>query len=192
VDVVTIAETYSLDSLRNKVYRFMSENLATFSQRPEFHRLSASQLQHLLESDFPVDVSEQGILEILLNWLDFRDGSSGVGGDATSSRMAHAHRLLRNVNFDQVHPAHVSAVLERKLTSSSALPKSFLSRVQTMAEEQTGLYGGDLSSTAAQLVNSRGMEEAVVKVRISSYIPWTFLFTLPIFTGWRFRFSRRD
>lgn len=44
VDIVTIAETYSLDTLRDKVYRFMSENLAVFAQRPEFHRLSAHQV----------------------------------------------------------------------------------------------------------------------------------------------------
>ena len=44
VDIVTIAETYSLDTLRDKVYRFMSENLAVFAQRPEFHRLSANQV----------------------------------------------------------------------------------------------------------------------------------------------------
>ncbi len=157
VDVVTIAETYSLAALRAKVYRFMSENLADFSRRAEFfHRLSVGQLQHLLESDFPVDVSEECVLEILLDWLDVRESSDN------SSRMAHAHRLLRSIDFVQIHPAHVSAVLERKLASSSSMPKSFLSRVQAMSEEQ---YGGELSSTAAtHLVNSRGMEEAVVKV----------------------------
>ena len=68
--------------LRKNVYRFLSENLSTFSRSPEFHRLSPGQLEHLLECDFPVDVPEERLLEILLNWLD-------VEG---SSRMAHAHR----------------------------------------------------------------------------------------------------
>ena len=50
VDIVTIAETYSLDTLRDKVYRFMSENLAVFAQRPEFHRLSANQVMQAAAS----------------------------------------------------------------------------------------------------------------------------------------------
>lgn len=82
MDIVTIAETYSLVDLRKNVYRFVSENLSSLSRSPEFHRLSPGQLEHLLDCDFPVNVPEERLLEILLNWLDV-DGAS---------RIAHAHR----------------------------------------------------------------------------------------------------
>ena len=53
-------------------------------------------------------------------------------------------------------------------SSTLPLPKSLLSRVQAMSEEQYGSTGEACSSSAAaaaaHLVNARGMEEAVVKV----------------------------
>ena len=51
-----------------------------------------------------MDVSEEGVLEIVLTWLSLD----------SATRMAHAHRLLRAVNFDRIHPAHVRTVLERQ------------------------------------------------------------------------------
>ena len=51
-----------------------------------------------------MDVSEEGVLEIVLTWLSLD----------SAARMAHAHRLLRAVNFDRIHPAHVTTVLERQ------------------------------------------------------------------------------
>ncbi|XP_059093875.1 kelch-like protein 12 isoform X2 [Tigriopus californicus] len=153
VDVVTIAETYSLDHLRTKVYRFMSENLATFSKLPEFHRLSAGQIEHLLDNDFPVDVPEERVLEILLNWLDVQ----------STSRMAHAHKLIRKINFHEIHPAHLTSIMGRKMCSH--LPKSFLSRIQTLAsQEHNSEEASQCDLAPAYLLNSRGMEEAVVKV----------------------------
>ena len=69
VDIVTIAETYSLSQLRRRVYRFMSAQLCEFSQTPDFHRLAPQQLEHLLECDFPVDCPEADVLRIVLRWL---------------------------------------------------------------------------------------------------------------------------
>ncbi len=83
VDVATLAEAYFLVGLRAKAYKFISENLAAFSAKQDLlHRLSANQMEHLLDSNFPVDVPEEAVLEMLLNWLDFE----------RSSRMAHAHK----------------------------------------------------------------------------------------------------
>ncbi len=45
VDVATLSETYFLSALRRRAYKFISENLAAFSARPELlHRLSANQV----------------------------------------------------------------------------------------------------------------------------------------------------
>lgn len=73
VDIVTIAETYSLNQLRLKVYRFISGHLREFSNSNEFYRLSPLQLEHLLECDFPVDCPETEVLRIVLRWLRYHD-----------------------------------------------------------------------------------------------------------------------
>lgn len=71
VDIATIAETYSLSQLRRKVYRFMSGHLLEFSNSSEFYRMSAQQLEYLLECDFPVDCSESDVLRIVLTWFNY-------------------------------------------------------------------------------------------------------------------------
>jgi hypothetical protein len=128
----------------------MAQNLTSFSNKTEFQRLSAAQMEHLLSGDFPVDVAEESVLEILLRWLDFQ----------SSSRMAHAHRLLRKLNFDEMHPSRLGAVIEQQRGSS--LPASFLTRVSKMAQGDAD--SSHSYSSNAQLVNSRGMQEVLVKV----------------------------
>lgn len=69
VDIATIAETYSLQPLRLKVYRYMSGHLLEFSNSSEFYRLTSQQLETLLAHDFPVDCSEADVLRIVLAWF---------------------------------------------------------------------------------------------------------------------------
>jgi len=63
-------------------------------------------------------------------------------------------RLLRKLNFDEMHPSRLTAIIEQQRASS--LPASFLTRVSRMAEievDSTTTYG-----SSKQLVNSRGMQ----------------------------------
>nr|CAD7259250.1 unnamed protein product [Timema shepardi] len=69
VDLATIAETYSLSQLRRRVYRLMCGHLCEFSRQPDFHRLSPGQLEHLLACDFPVDCPEGEVLRIVTRWV---------------------------------------------------------------------------------------------------------------------------
>lgn len=69
IDIVTIAETYCLDRLRLRVYRFMSENLVEFFNSREVYRLSPQQIENLLVLDFPVDCSESEVLRIVMAWF---------------------------------------------------------------------------------------------------------------------------
>ncbi len=161
MDVVTLSETYSLPELRNRSYRYMCENLSSLlASTPEFlQRLSPAQLEHLLASDLPVDVSEERVLEAVLDWLAM----------APADRLAHAHKLLRRVHLTRIHPAHIIAIADARVASGSRLPRSLLSRLQNLAAEEQGSGGTDLTMTsviASSLLNSRGMEEAIVKVQI--------------------------
>ncbi len=63
-----------------------------------------------------MDVPEESVLEMLLNWL----------GHQRSSRMAHAHKLLKKINFVEIHPAHLTSLVRRKFASN--LPRYVLFR----------------------------------------------------------------
>jgi len=89
VDIVTLAETYSLFQLQKRVYGFISAHLLEFSQTPEFERLSGDQLEYLLDSENPVDCSESDVLQILLQWTA-----------AHPTRSARSTHLLSKVHYE--------------------------------------------------------------------------------------------
>lgn len=63
VDLVTIAETYSLEKLRRKCYRFICEHLYEFSVTNEINRLSWNQLEQTLSCDFQLIVQKRWSFE---------------------------------------------------------------------------------------------------------------------------------
>lgn len=146
MDVTTLAETYSLHSLRKKVYAFMCANLHQFSKTPDFQRLSAPQLSHLLSCDFPVDCSEAQVVEIVVEWLrhDWTD------------RVAHAPTLLKPINWSEV-PESLTQAVERLFTG----PRPSDGGVLRLG---LGLAHATPPLTPQGLVNTRGLELAVVKV----------------------------
>ena len=76
-----------------------------------------------------MDVSEEGVLEIVLTWLSLD----------SATRMAHAHRLLRAINFDRIHPAHVRSVLERQQVGPRGLRETIASGgVTILLLDETG------------------------------------------------------
>lgn len=89
VDIVTLAETYSLSQLRKRVYRFICGHLMDFSQTPDFQRLSVVQLEHLLSCDHCVDCTEAEVLQIVLQWIEF-----------DPSRIQYSTSLLSKIHFD--------------------------------------------------------------------------------------------
>lgn len=107
MDIVTLAETYSLRQLKRKVYRFICGHLMEFSHTPDFQRLSAAQLEYLLSCDYPVDCPEADVLQIVLQWIEF-----------DTARIPVAIRLLSKVHF-QVYYTKSEKMLEtQKLLAS--------------------------------------------------------------------------
>lgn len=75
IDLVTIADTYSLSQLKIKVYKFMSGHLTELSHNGEFYRLTPQHLENLLTYEFLVNCSEEDVLKIVLRWLLRLDSS---------------------------------------------------------------------------------------------------------------------
>ena len=69
-DILSLADTFSLSKLRHNTLRFMSENLKQFSQTPEFVELEPGQLSSLLNSNFPVNMTECGVLAATAAWIE--------------------------------------------------------------------------------------------------------------------------
>ncbi|XP_026468720.1 kelch-like protein 26 [Ctenocephalides felis] len=163
VDIVTIAETYSLAQLRHKVYRFMSGHLQEFSGSSEFQCLSLQQLEHLLVCDFPVDCPEKEVLKIVLKWLRNRDPMEA---------QKYAQALLQRVHFSEIQRWELDSILKDQFiyghaASKMPLTEQFLCRmVLAEAYRQTIPQVSTLTEEIKDipLVNSRGMELAVIKV----------------------------
>uniref|UniRef100_A0A0P4WFA8 Kelch-like protein diablo n=1 Tax=Scylla olivacea TaxID=85551 RepID=A0A0P4WFA8_SCYOL len=143
VDVATIAETYSLHGLRRRVYAFMSSHLHKLGKMADFQRLTVVQLLHLLSCDYPVDCSEGQVLLTVAGWL----------AHCPAERARHAPALLRALNLHEVP----TPVLEH----AARLPG--LAEPLRAVQRALGVGRGPPAPPTG-LVNSRGLELAVVKV----------------------------
>ncbi|KAH1009352.1 kelch-like protein 26 [Dendroctonus ponderosae] len=158
VDIATIAETYSLKSLKLKVYRFMSGHLLEFSNSAEFYRLSSVQLENLLSYDFPVDCSEADVLKIVVDWffhIDSKDLDVCIGD---------AGRMMKFIHFKEISSKKLENILhvclqDRRL-QSPVWPKIILHE----AFAQTNGHSVSLTRSYGVLLNSRGMEQAILKI----------------------------
>ena len=148
VDLATIAETYSLWQLSKTVFRFICSNLLVFSRTNELQRLSVHQLTKILDCDYPVDCSESDILSILMKWIQFN----------FTERVQYLSHLLRFINFKEITKEDLSEhwnQLQQILTESMAclIYRKLFSQKDYKSPEDSNV-----------LINTRGMELAIIKV----------------------------
>lgn len=186
VDLATISETYSLQKLRQKCYRFICAHLYEFSITNEINRLAWHQLEHILSCDFPVDCAEEAVLRIVLQWIESQGADIKI-----------AHRLLHHVRLSEIPMPE----LERTLTEAFFPQESpiFMSTISLAASQKRlrrMIKNNATFSTTnnnAELTNSRGMELAICMVggfriagvtnEITYYLPsinkWQHLTSIP-------------
>uniref|UniRef100_A0A1B0CS45 BTB domain-containing protein n=1 Tax=Lutzomyia longipalpis TaxID=7200 RepID=A0A1B0CS45_LUTLO len=114
VDIVSIAEMYSLDKLRQRVYRYICAHLSEFVKTHEISVLARHQLEHILACDYPVDCSEVVVLSIVLQWIK--------KSDKTLHDVRMCNRLLGLVRLAEVS----SGDMERTLQAAGVSPNSSL------------------------------------------------------------------
>ena len=153
VDIVTIADTYSLTYLQRIVYQFMCDNLDKLSWMPEFQRLRASELSHLLESNYPIDCPEVEVVKIVLLWV-LQDKEKNI---------AQAGQLLEHIHFDSIGRAELEEVLSypimEEILCQNPVRQDELSGIRRKYKEELSL-----SRQGSCLVNPRGFEQALVTV----------------------------
>ncbi|GFS58227.1 kelch-like protein 26 [Trichonephila inaurata madagascariensis] len=178
VDVATIAEIYSLHKLLKEVYLFICGNLKKFAEKSEFLRVSPFQLEYILKCDFPVDCSEREVLSIVLKWIEHQP----------HERFKYIHQLLRYIHFNEISSVDIRSFFESPVLKCLCSTSSLWSRLwhvsgHSMWQEQRGM----------SLINSRGMELAILKVGgfgisgvtndiayyLSSIGKWRYLTSIP-------------
>ncbi|KAJ8982131.1 hypothetical protein NQ317_002858 [Molorchus minor] len=156
VDMVTIAETYSLNQLQNTVYRFMSGHLTEFSNSPEFYRLTPQQLETLLAYDYPVDCSEADVLMIVLAWF------LHVDNHKLDVRISYAVRIMQHINFAQISSRKVRSIMDRIYRHIDKYEWPLHNVIHQEICKQANKYKAPYEYSS--LLNTRGMEMAVLKV----------------------------
>ena len=68
VDVVSLAECFSLKDLQRATYKFICTNFTAVATTPNLYRFAVGQMESLLKSNFPVDCLEVEILKYVLIW----------------------------------------------------------------------------------------------------------------------------
>lgn len=175
-DLLTIGETYSLEKLQRKCYRFICLHLHEFAVTNEMNRLDFEHLQRLLTCDYPVNCTETTVLRIILNWLKTKQSNRKI-----------ATCLLRHVHLGKIS----RNILEETLTEICSRPshQMFRELTQQLAESQRNMDElSALVSNGSALINSRGMELALINVggfRSSSGITNEIAYYLPSTKQWQ-------
>lgn len=195
VDVVTIAETYSLQKLRQKCYRFICEHLCEFSVANEMNRLAFHQMEYILSCDFPVDCTETTILRIVLLWIAAQKADSNA-----------IQRLMHHVRWTEIPSAQLECTLDEMLKARSH--QIYQMALSSASAQKYARRKQKASATNNHcLPNSRGMELALINVggfrtvagitnEITYYLPsirkWLYLTTIPHVEQCNFGTAVRD
>lgn len=144
IDVLIITENYSLQSLREKVMKFICSHIGEISKSLDFFRLQFHQVAQLLSSDLPVDCKEAEILKITLTWI------------LKCNQMTKATTLLENINFKEMTVNEVESVMKTlDIKRSDELYSSVWSFVIPKSIQALNDH---------KLLNHRGLELAIIKI----------------------------
>lgn len=188
VDLATISETFCLQKLRQKCYRFICGNLSEFSGTSEMKRLTWHQLNYVLSCDFPVDCSEEVVLRIVLDWIYLQNSKLDI---------KKSHSLLNNIRLSDILLTDIDVILrESRFSRDSPISMS----TKSLAMSQRKLRRLHKTTAAFPttnnnnvLTNYRGMELALVNIggfrtagitnEITYYLPsvkkWHHLTSIP-------------
>ncbi|CRK90421.1 CLUMA_CG004150, isoform A [Clunio marinus] len=145
VDMLIIAENYSLTSLHEKILKFICAHIMEISKGNDFFRLQGQQLEQLLSSDLPVDCSEVEILKIILTWI------------LKCDKNFDCVWMFRHLNFHDIPVNEVEKVLKTlEIKRSDELYHHVWSLVVSQTISQV--------ESDHKLLNRRGLELAIIKI----------------------------
>ena len=158
IDILTIAETYSLPELTRIVYCYVGHNLERLVQLPEFQHMSASQLQHFLRNEYPISWREVEVLQAVLTWINH----------AITTRAKHAQDIFRCICFQNIRRSEFQGMkrtscfkeIRKHEPSVVSLLSGFMFRCRRSRIGRACSQAEDASC----LINPRGFEKAIVNI----------------------------
>ena len=121
----------------------MCENLQQLVPTSGFLRLDSSQLVALLHSNFPINLTESEVLAAAARWLEHD----------LAGRLALADRVVEGVRLADIPSRDILTLLDRPGLKVVRDKLAALERLSPLRQSDT-----------YKMVNSRGMEMAVVRV----------------------------
>ena len=184
IDVLTLAETYTLLPLQKVANCFVGRYFDKLSWLPQFQRLSPSQLQQLLQQDYPIECAEVDVLKALLRWLlhdplacqpvshqqqektssSSQSQSSGLLSPPPS-RSENARLILKLINYEHISKEEECQFKECALFTD--LQDRFADAAAVVLNEFVKAHGKDhhqLMTQPSGIINVRGFEPALVNV----------------------------
>ena len=155
LDLLTIAETYTLPDLCQQIYCYMGQNLARLSCLPQYQRLSETQLKRLLKQNYPIECIEADVLQAVLSWIAFD----------LSARQQHAEALLSGIRYRYITKAEFQGIRQgtvfreicKRWSRVFSLVHCALLKAWSHCQHAAGVdrHG---------LVNPRGFDKAIVNI----------------------------
>ncbi|XP_013112381.2 kelch-like protein 26 [Stomoxys calcitrans] len=186
VAIAALADLYALDALKRKTYRFICSRLDEFAQTPDLMNLTWDQLDYILSCNYPVDCREERVLQITLQYCL-----------ETRLKVELARLLFAKVRFNQIEANEVNTLLSNT-ESAEEDSQQYVDAVrqEMQKQEQVRKHNAkdcDEVICSKVLINSRGMELALVKIggfetngltnQISCFLPsvgkWESLTVIP-------------
>ncbi|XP_052230121.1 kelch-like protein 26 [Dreissena polymorpha] len=149
VELLNLAELFDLHDLQTFVYTFISQHFSVIGMSAEFLKLSASQLEALLQMDCPVNCSESDVFSIVIGWIVHHHGYNWDGADRIVC-LVH----IENIDIHDLQKIPNYSVFE-KLFKESIVFKNLLNIIDKNSQK---CY----SPHVPGLINLRGYTECVV------------------------------
>lgn len=148
LDVLNTAELFTLDHLKTFVYKYISKNFLEFGMSKEFLRLTTSQLETLLDLNYPVNCTECEVLSVLIGWIVHHYGFNPTGASNILTKLQ-----FTNLNWSDIENIPNFRDLEKLIecNKTDVVLQGF--RDQVLNEPSKSVPG---------LINLRGYEETVV------------------------------
>ena len=174
IDMLNMAELFSMKNLKQIVLRFMCSNLTKLAGCANFyHKIPLKQLLLLLTCDCPVDCCEAEVLSTTLNWMAYQ----------YDQRVQYASSLLSQVHLRKISPEELVSLPNRSVLEKVLDVNPSIQRMMKFHHEKFR----EATPTDSGLTNDRGFYKALGKywAMIGFYEDFKNVATFHILIVWK-------
>ncbi|XP_022915997.1 kelch-like protein 26 isoform X2 [Onthophagus taurus] len=157
LDILNVAEEYSLLRMRKMVYSFLCHKLTEIASLDEWTKFKPSQIANVLSLDLAIDTPEPGVLYIILKW--FLNGNESE----LNEKLKQAETILSKINFKHIPRSDLNWILEQHFAPFNHRQTKHPLYLKIM--DQIDSIGNSIGSIPNfRTFNIRGMELGVLRI----------------------------